>query len=179
MASPTQWAWVWANSGKWWRTGKPGVLQSMGPQRVGHDWAMNISKDRILGWWGVCFQHFFIPPSSYLHGFRGEVGCNSYLSSCVGTVFPPTPLATLKVFSLFLFFCLNVVLCIYLLCSLSFLSCYEEHTVYISHGCFPFINESTGGVPDSLLWEPGVGPRGAPRSVRPLRHRPGSFPLPS
>ena len=36
MASPTQWTlswaiglWVWANSGKWWRTGKPGVLQSM------------------------------------------------------------------------------------------------------------------------------------------------------
>ena len=34
MASPTQWTWVWANSGRWWRTGKPGVLQSMGLQRV-------------------------------------------------------------------------------------------------------------------------------------------------
>ena len=30
MASLTQWTWVWANSGKWWRIGKPGVLQSMG-----------------------------------------------------------------------------------------------------------------------------------------------------
>ena len=29
MASATQWTWVWANSGRWWRTGKPGVLQSM------------------------------------------------------------------------------------------------------------------------------------------------------
>ena len=29
MASSTQWTWVWANSRKWWRTGKPGVLQSM------------------------------------------------------------------------------------------------------------------------------------------------------
>ena len=27
-----------SNSGKWWRTGKPGGLQSMGSQRVGHDW---------------------------------------------------------------------------------------------------------------------------------------------
>ena len=36
MASLTQWTWVRANSGKWWRTGKPGVLQSMGSQRVGH-----------------------------------------------------------------------------------------------------------------------------------------------
>ena len=39
MAPPTQWTWVWASSGKWWRTGKPGVLQSMGLQRVGHNWA--------------------------------------------------------------------------------------------------------------------------------------------
>jgi len=39
MASPTQWTWVSASSGRWWRTGKPGVLQSMGLRRVGHDWA--------------------------------------------------------------------------------------------------------------------------------------------
>ena len=34
MASPTQWAWVWVNSGSWWWTGRPGVLQFMGSQRV-------------------------------------------------------------------------------------------------------------------------------------------------
>ena len=35
MASPTQWTWVWASSDScWW---KPGMLQSMGSQRVGHD----------------------------------------------------------------------------------------------------------------------------------------------
>ena len=38
MASPTQWTWVWVNSGSWWWTGRPGVLQSMGLPRVGHDW---------------------------------------------------------------------------------------------------------------------------------------------
>ena len=32
MVSPTQWTWVWASSRRWWRTGKPGVLQSMGSQ---------------------------------------------------------------------------------------------------------------------------------------------------
>ena len=32
------WTWVWASSGSWWWTGRPGVLQSMGLQRVGHDW---------------------------------------------------------------------------------------------------------------------------------------------
>ena len=39
MASPTRWTWVWASSGSWWRTGKPGVLQSIGSQRVRHNWA--------------------------------------------------------------------------------------------------------------------------------------------
>ena len=42
MASPTWWAWIWASSGSWWWTGKPGVLQSMGSQRVGHDWATEL-----------------------------------------------------------------------------------------------------------------------------------------
>ena len=37
MASSTQWTWVWANSGCWWGTGRPGVLQSFGSQRVGHN----------------------------------------------------------------------------------------------------------------------------------------------
>ena len=39
MASPTQWTWIWASSRRWWRTGKSGVQQSMGLQRVGQDWA--------------------------------------------------------------------------------------------------------------------------------------------
>ena len=39
MASLTQWTWIWANSGRWWRTGKAGTLQPMGLQRAGHDWA--------------------------------------------------------------------------------------------------------------------------------------------
>ena len=38
MASPTQRAWVWASSRRQRRTGKPAVLQSMGLQRVGHNW---------------------------------------------------------------------------------------------------------------------------------------------
>ena len=48
MASPTQWTWIWASSGRWWRTGKPGMLQSMGSQRVGHDWATKLNW--ILLW---------------------------------------------------------------------------------------------------------------------------------
>ena len=43
MASPTWWTWVWASSGSWWWTGKPGVLWSSGLQRVGHDWATELN----------------------------------------------------------------------------------------------------------------------------------------
>ena len=43
MASPTRWTWVWVNSGSWWWTGRPGVLQFMGLQRVGHDWATELN----------------------------------------------------------------------------------------------------------------------------------------
>ena len=43
MALPSQWTWVWASSGSWWWTGKPGLLQSMGSQRVRHDWATKLN----------------------------------------------------------------------------------------------------------------------------------------
>ena len=43
MASPTQWTWVWANSGSWWWTGKPSFLQPMGLQRVRHDWMTELN----------------------------------------------------------------------------------------------------------------------------------------
>ena len=43
MASPTQWTWVWVGSGSWWWTGRPGMLQSMGSQRVGYDWATELN----------------------------------------------------------------------------------------------------------------------------------------
>ena len=42
--APTQWTWVWVNSGSWWWTGRPGVLPLMGSQRVGHDWANELNR---------------------------------------------------------------------------------------------------------------------------------------
>ena len=54
MASLTQLTWVWANSGRWWWTGKPGMLQSMGSQRVGHYWLteLNWTLQSALQTWG-------------------------------------------------------------------------------------------------------------------------------
>ena len=50
IVSLTQWTWVWVSSGTWWRTGKPGVLQSMGLQRVRHDWATEMNWIDVWMW---------------------------------------------------------------------------------------------------------------------------------
>ena len=43
MASLIRWTWVWVSSRSWWWTGKHGILQSLGSQRVGHDWATELN----------------------------------------------------------------------------------------------------------------------------------------
>ena len=48
MPWPTLWMWVWVNSGSWCWTGRPGMLQFMGSQRVGHDWATELN---MLKWY--------------------------------------------------------------------------------------------------------------------------------
>ena len=54
MVSPTRWTWVWVNSRSWWWTGRPSVLQIMGLQRVGHDWATE------LNWTDPVLVYFFL-----------------------------------------------------------------------------------------------------------------------
>ena len=48
MASPTQWTWVWVNSGSWRWTGRRGVLQSIASQRVRHDWATELNWSELI-----------------------------------------------------------------------------------------------------------------------------------
>ena len=64
MASLTPWIWVWVNSGSWWRTGRPGVLQSMWAQRVGHDWATELNWTQCGFYtscsWNYLLTHFTI-----------------------------------------------------------------------------------------------------------------------
>ena len=50
VASSTHWTWVWASSGRGWRTRKPGVLQFMGSQRVGHDWVTELELKLFWLW---------------------------------------------------------------------------------------------------------------------------------
>ena len=49
MASSTQWTRVWTNSSRWGKTGKPGVLQSVGLQRAGHDWVTEQQPPQAQG----------------------------------------------------------------------------------------------------------------------------------
>ena len=60
IASPTRWTWVWASSESWWWTGKTGVLQCMGMQRVRHDWATEL-KHKL---------HYFLYEQSNLNNCR-------------------------------------------------------------------------------------------------------------
>ena len=73
MASLIQWTWVWASSGSWWKTEKPGVLQSMGLQRVGHNWVTELNwcyllKDFLsthglnILWISYCPSYWYIFP---------------------------------------------------------------------------------------------------------------------
>ena len=68
MASLTQWTWIWANSGRWWRPGKPGVLQSMGLRGVRYNWM----TEHFLMWNRI---NFWYP--SLLMGFLGGAVVNN------------------------------------------------------------------------------------------------------
>ena len=63
VASLTQWTWVWVNSGSWWWTERPGMLQSMGLQGVGHDCRTELNWTELRSFqylhkWGLqLFRH--------------------------------------------------------------------------------------------------------------------------
>ena len=63
MASSTRWAWVWERSGSWWWTGKPGVLQSTGSQRIRHNWMTE------LDWTELDWNKFYWPWPWRLTGY--------------------------------------------------------------------------------------------------------------
>ena len=59
MASPTQWTWVWVDSGSWWWSA--GVLQFMGLQRVGHNWATELNWTELTFIYSVLLASDTIP----------------------------------------------------------------------------------------------------------------------
>ena len=92
MASPTRWTKVYVNSGSWWWTGRPGVLQFMGSQRVGHGWAteLNWTENSIGGsvkaTYLVIWRHY-LPFSLcwHLHWWNKSNSGSKYLSMDQGS----------------------------------------------------------------------------------------------
>ena len=72
MATLIRWTWVWVNSGSWWWTGRPGVLQFMGLQRVRHNWVTELNWTELNKELGrrnggaLIFNHFKNKIPSYL-----------------------------------------------------------------------------------------------------------------
>ena len=81
MASLTQWTWVWVNSRSWWWTGRPGMLQFMGSQRVGHDWVTELK-------WMTIYYYFIytLHNCATVTGWHFQekiVDINSYFKTCL------------------------------------------------------------------------------------------------
>ena len=74
MASSTQWTWIWANSGRQWKTEEPSVLQSMGLQRVGHN-LVSKQQQHILQNWLGCLETFC---DSHLHMDGNQAWSHSF-----------------------------------------------------------------------------------------------------
>ena len=70
MASPTWWTWVWVNSGSWWWTGRSGVLQFMGSQRVRHNWVTDSNRTDSKVNWLLLFSYSVVSESLWPHGLR-------------------------------------------------------------------------------------------------------------
>ena len=69
MASLTQWTWVWENSWRQWRAGKPCELQSMGSQRIRHNWVTEDAHTHTQHSM-ICIYHISI------HWYiNGHLGC--------------------------------------------------------------------------------------------------------
>ena len=64
IASQTQWTWVWASSGSWWLTWRPGVLQSMGSQRVRHNWVTWTEMEKRVWELGPIYCHSLVLKTS-------------------------------------------------------------------------------------------------------------------
>ena len=83
-----RWTWVWASFRSWWWTGKPGVLQSLGSQRVGHDWGLNWRHYRLEYYWEI----------STLVGQLISIGCKIHVT------FTTTKIMRMYDYKVFFFF---------------------------------------------------------------------------
>ena len=65
IESPTHWTWVWVNSGSWWRTGRPGMPQFMGSQRVRCNWATELDLTELFKCVSFSFENCQLPETQF------------------------------------------------------------------------------------------------------------------
>jgi len=90
MASLTPWTWVGANTRRWWRTGKPVVLQSMVLERVGYDLATEQQQQFFLSSTFALPRYFWVNSTTYRQ--RTMECLQLYMEERMENVFPPHPL---------------------------------------------------------------------------------------
>ena len=78
MALLIPWTLVWVSLGRWWRTGKPGVLQSVGSQRVRHNWVKNHSWDKKVPY-AESGNHIYIFPAVDVTAWLNNNMCTQIL----------------------------------------------------------------------------------------------------
>ena len=76
IASPTRWIWVWVSSGSWWWTGKPGMLQPMGLQRVRHDWVTELNWFLFGKYFHLFYNHHFSSVTQSCSTLCNPMGCS-------------------------------------------------------------------------------------------------------
>ena len=77
IASPTQWTWIWTNSGRWWRMDKPCVLQSMGIAK---------SQTQLSNWTTICYSFLGSKVLSFLAGPLKRECCGGMISLAPRTI---------------------------------------------------------------------------------------------
>ena len=85
MASPTRWTWVWVNSGSWWWTGRPGVLQSMGSQsRTRRNDGTELNNEQSWASFRVYLGHLYV----FFRGMSVQISAQFLIGLFVSLTMP-------------------------------------------------------------------------------------------
>ena len=108
--SPSRRTWVWASFRSWWWTGKPDMLQSMGSQRVEHDWVTELNWTE-LNWNSTLMSHMILERTFsakewvvYVKFHPSPWPCIFFYQSSCSTVFLHIKLSCAQTMSYLLFF---------------------------------------------------------------------------
>ena len=94
MASPTQWTWVWVNSGSWWWTGRTGVLRFMGSQRVGHNWVTELNWTEWIR--NASYSTWYIVSSININFVYFTNSCLSFIVQVCDLLHPHPPRTSVR-----------------------------------------------------------------------------------